>query len=309
MTRVLVTGASGFIGAAVTRTLVQQGEEVAVLLRPGSDTWRIAAEMPQLHVIGGNLCELDSIANSVRDFRPEAVIHLGWDGVKGSERNEPVQVDNVAASLALYRLAESIGCDTFVGMGSQAEYGPVPGRLDESAPTRPTTVYGAAKLATCLLLERMASTSGRQFAWLRLFSSYGPGDDPSWMLQYVARSLLRRERPALTAAEQIWDYIHVNDVAGSVIATMNSRAHGVFNLGSGVAHKLADIVTTLRDLIDPSLPLGFGEVPYRQDQVMYLEADITRLTAATGWTPRVPLEVGLREVVDWLRTNLCPVQL
>jgi nucleoside-diphosphate-sugar epimerase len=85
---------------------------------------------------------------------------------------------------------------------------------------------------------------------------------------------------------------------------MNSRAHGVFNLGSGVAHKLADIVTTLRDLIDPSLPLGFGEVPYRQDQVMYLEADITRLTAATGWTPRVPLEVGLREVVDWLRTNL-----
>lgn len=303
MRRVLITGASGFVGAAVTRALVHQGKDVAVLLRPGSDAWRIAAEMSHLQVIRGNLREIDSIADSIRDFHPEAVIHLAWEGVKGSERNDRVQVDNVSSSIALYLLSESLGCGAFIGMGSQAEYGPATGRLDELAPTRPTTLYGAAKLATYLLLDRMASASSCHFAWLRLFSSYGPGDDPSWMLQYVARSLLRRENPALTPAEQIWDYIHVNDVADAVIATMNSGARGVFNLGSGVAYKLAYIIATLRDLIDPSLPLGFGDVPYRQDQVMHLEANIVRLTAATGWTPRVPLETGLREVVEWLRTN------
>jgi len=303
MKRVLITGAAGFVGAAVTRELVRQGREVAVLLRPATDTRRIAAELSSLTVIHGNLHEVDAIAGSLHDFRPEAVLHLAWEGVKGSERNAPLQADNVPSSIALYRLAEAVGCDTFVGMGSQAEYGPALGRIDETAPARPTTVYGAAKLSTALLLERMASASGRQFAWLRLFSSYGPDDDPSWMLQYLARSLLARQRPALTAAQQLWDYIHVDDVAGAVIATMNSRAHGIFNLGSGQSHKLEHIITALRDQIDPALTLGFGEVPYRPDQVMHLEADISRLIAATGWKPCVPLNAGLRSVVDWVRDH------
>jgi len=303
MNRVLITGASGFVGAAVTRALVREGRDVAVLLRPTSDTRRIAAEIPRLRIVRGDLRDVSAVASTVHELRPQAVLHLGWEGVKGSERNSPVQANNVPASVALYRLAASAGADVFVGMGSQAEYGPAPGRLDESAPTRPTTVYGAAKLSTGLLLDRLASTSGRQFAWLRLFSSYGPGDDPSWMLQYLARSLLARERPALTAAQQVWDYIYVDDVASAVIATMDARAQGIFNLGTGQARKLEDIITTLRDQVDPSLPLGFGEVPYRPDQVMHLEADITRLTAATGWTPQVPLDAGLREVVDWIRAN------
>ncbi len=303
MNRVLITGASGFVGSAVTRALVRQGRQVAVLLRPGSDTWRVAGELPSLHVIRGNLRDIGAAEEPIANFRPDAVLHLGWEGVKGSDRNAPFQADNIAASVALYRIAESIDCATFVGMGSQAEYGPAPGRLDETAPTKPTTVYGVAKLATGLVLDRLAATSGRQFAWLRLFSSYGPGDDPSWMLQYLARSLLARKRPALTAAEQVWDYIHVDDVADAVIATMDTRAAGIFNLGSGRAHKLADTIKLLRDSIDPSLPLGFGEVPYRPDQVMHLEADISRLTNATAWKPRVALDEGLRGLVEWLRAH------
>jgi len=303
MNRVFITGASGFVGAAVTRELVRQGREVAVLLRPTSDTRRIAPQLPSLHVVRGDLRGIDAASSALRDFRPDAILHLGWEGVKGSERNAPIQADNVPASVALHRLSQAIGCQTFVGMGSQAEYGPAPGKLDETAPTQPTTVYGAAKLSTCLLLERTAAAAGTPFAWLRLFSSYGPGDDPSWLLQYLARTLLAGQRPALTAAQQVWDYIHVDDVASGVIATMDAKASGVFNLGSGQAHKLEHIITTLRDLVDPALPLGFGEVPYRPDQVMHLEADITRLHAATGWAPRVPLQVGLQQVVTWLREN------
>ncbi len=303
MKRVLITGASGFVGSAVTRELVRQGRDVAALLRPSSDTRRIEVQLSKIKVIRGDLRGLDAIAPQIRDFRPEAVLHLGWEGVKGSERNAPIQADNVPASVALYRLSEECGTQTFVGVGSQAEYGPAPGKLDESAPTQPTTVYGAAKLSTCLLLERTAAAAGRSFSWLRLFSSYGPGDDPSWLLQYLARSLLARQRPSLTAAQQMWDYIHVDDVASAVIAAMDSKTLGVFNLGSGKAHKLEHIITTLRDLIDPTLPLGFGEVPYRPDQVMHLEADISKLNAATGWAPKVPLDVGLQQVVSWLREH------
>ena len=303
MNRVLVTGASGFVGSAAVRELVAQGREVAVLLRANSAPQRLAAVMDQVRVMRADLQGLDAIAQDIAAFAPDAVLHLGWEGVKGAERNSPVQAANIASSLALFRIAGDCGCKAFVGMGSQAEYGPAPGKLDESAPTRPTTVYGAAKLSTCLMLDRLGAANGQPFAWLRLFSSYGPGDDPSWLLQYLARALLSGQRPALTAAQQMWDYIHVDDVAGAMIAVMDAHAQGVFNLGSGQAHKLERIVTTLRDLVDPCLPLGFGEMPYRPDQVMHLEADISRLTAATGWVPRVPLDAGLRQVVDWLRDH------
>ena len=303
MNRVFVTGASGFVGSAVVRSLVAQGREVAVLLRASSSPQRLQGCLDRLRVVRADLQGVEAVAHDIADFAPDAVLHLGWEGVKGADRNSPVQASNIASSLALFRIAADCGCQAFVGMGSQAEYGPAPGKLDESAPTRPTTVYGAAKLSTCLMLDRLGAANGQPFAWLRLFSSYGPGDDPSWLLQYLARMLLSGQRPALTAAQQVWDYIHVDDVAGAVIAAMDSRAQGVFNLGSGRAHKLEHIITTLRDLVDPGLPLGFGEVPYRPDQVMHLEADIGRLAAATGWRPHVPLDTGLRQVVDWLREH------
>lgn len=301
--RVLVTGASGFIGASVVRRLASEGREIAILLRPASNTSRISAQLASVHCIEGDLFKLADVAKPVADFRPEAVLHLGWSGVKAAERNMASQVDNVHASVALQRLAMDCGSTVFVGLGSQAEYGPCSGRIDETVATRPTTVYGAAKLSTCVLLDRIASAQGHPVAWLRLFSSYGPGDDPSWLLQYVARSLLLRQRPALTAAQQMWDYIHVDDVASAVIATMDAQVQGVFNLGSGTACKLEKTINSLRDLIDPGLPLGIGELPYRPDQVMHLEADISKLTRATGWTPQVPLDEGLRQVVEWLREN------
>jgi len=299
--KVLLTGASGFVGSAVASELVRTGREVAVLLRPASDTRRIATILPRLTVIRGELGQLAACEAQIRAFAPQAVLHLAWDGVKGADRNGPMQPGNIGASVDLYRLASSLDCQAFVGLGSQAEYGPAAGKLTETAPTRPTTVYGAAKLATCLVLDRMAAAEGRSFAWLRLFSSYGCDDDPSWLIPYMVHSLLHGQRPSVTAAEQLWDYIHVDDAARAVVAAMDARAAGVFNLGSGRAVPLRKVMETVRDLIDPALEIGFGEQPYRPDQVMHLEADISALSGRTGWVPAVTLEQGLREVVAWHR--------
>jgi nucleoside-diphosphate-sugar epimerase len=190
-------------------------------------------------------------------------------------------------------------------MGSQAEYGPHHGALDETAATRPTTVYGVTKLCACFYAERLCRDQGIRFAWLRLFSSYGPSDDSAWMIPSVVIQLLRGQRPALTAGLQRWDYIHVADVATALIAVAQTpTAEGVFNLGSGEAPLLREVVEAIRDRIDQSLPLGFGEVPYRTDQVMHLQADIRRLREATGWRPRVPLREGLAQTIEWYRENL-----
>ncbi len=299
MKRVLVTGGAGFVGARVVHRLVDQGYTVALLLRETSNTRRLQGVIERCTALRGDLSCLEALRAPLQSFAPEGVLHLAWEGVKGADRNHPMQLSNISTSIDLFRLTGEIGCASFVGLGSQAEYGPLSGRIDERAPTRPTTTYGATKLATGCVLERAAAAAGRPFAWLRLFSSYGPDDDPSWLIPYMIRTLLAGERPRLTKAEQIWDYIHVDDVAEAIVSALITGARGVFNLGSGEARPLRQIVELLRDTIDPALPLGFGEIEYRPDQVMHLESDISALRTATGWAPRISLEQGLAEVIAW----------
>ena len=133
---------------------------------------------------------------------------------------------------------------------------------------------------------------------MRLFSSYGPGDDPSWLIPSLILKLLADERPALTAGEQKWDYIYAADAAEAILQTaVSPNAEGIFNLGSGQARPLREIIETVRDLVRPGAPLGFGEVPYRPDQVMFLEANIDRLKRLADWSPRTLLAEGLRRTV------------
>jgi UDP-glucose 4-epimerase len=303
--KVLLTGASGFVGSYVLRQLIATpGVEVAALVRDPQSAWRIRDALAAVRVISGGLEDADRLEDALASFRPSHVVHLAWAGVLGRDRNDAAQHVNVFHSMRLLELALRHGARHFVGLGSQAEYGPCQARIDESTPTAPTTIYGAAKLSTCLMAARLCELSGARFAWLRLFSSYGPADSPEWMIPYLTLKLLRRERPAVTAAEQLWDYIFVEDAAAAIVAAARADgAHGVFNLGSGIAPRLRDIIEMVRDEIDPALPVGFGEVAYRPDQVMHLEADIGRLTRATAWRPKVPLAEGIKRTVAWYRTH------
>jgi len=303
--KILLTGASGFVGSYVLRELVaQSGVEVAALVRKPAEAWRIRDELPRIRVLPVGLEDGEGLERVLGAYRPSHVVHLAWSGVLGRNRNDASQHVNVFQSMRLLDIALRSGARHFIGLGSQAEYGPCQARIDEATPTAPTTMYGAAKLAACLMASRLCEASGARFAWLRLFSSYGPQDSPEWMIPYLALKLLHRERPAVTAAEQRWDYIYVEDAAAAVVAAARSdSASGIFNLGSGTAPRLRDIIETVRDAIDPTLPIGFGEVPYRPDQVMHLEADISRLAGATGWRPQVELSRGIPRTVDWYRKH------
>lgn len=299
--RVLVTGATGFVGSYVLRRLTADPQAtVAILVRRGSLTRRIDDVRDRVVRYEADLADPQAVARAAREFKPDAVVHLAWHGVGNKLRNDESQVDNIGHSLALLRAGCEAGAKAFVGLGSQAEYGPCEGPIDEAQPTRPTTLYGAAKLSTCLLADQLCRLYGMRFAWLRLFSAYGPGDSPEWMIPSLILSLAKRRRPALTEGRQLWDYIYVTDAAEAVYqAARNPEASGVFNLGSGEARTVRHVAERIRDLVDPSLALGFGEVPYRPDQVMHLQACIDRLRAATGWQPRVPLDEGLRLTVEW----------
>jgi UDP-glucose 4-epimerase len=303
--RALVTGATGFLGSHLTRKLVDSGHQVAVVRRPTSDARRIRDLLPRLVQIQGDLASLADIEKAILDFAPDTIFHLAWHGVGNRLRNDISQVDtNLTANLAFLRLTLKTPCRTWIGLGSQAEYGPHDRMLDETTPVGPVTLYGTVKLCTWLLAKQLLAEANIRMAWLRLFSIYGPGDNPDFMIPTLIRRLLRRERPSLTPGQQQWDYLYVTDAAEAVYSAATcDAAEGVFNLGSGEVRSIRSIVEAIRDRIDPSLPLGFGETPYRADHPMLFQADISRLRATTGWTPQTSLDEGLRQTIEWHRTQ------
>jgi nucleoside-diphosphate-sugar epimerase len=129
---------------------------------------------------------------------------------------------------------------------------------------------------------------------------YGPDDNPDWVIPYVITTVAKGLRPALTAGEQLWDYLYVEDAAEAILAVLTRpTAEGIFNIGSGQCYHLRTLIEELRNSINPSVDLGFGEIPYRSDQVMHLLADISKLTKATGWYPRTSISEGLKRTVSW----------
>lgn len=297
--RVFVTGASGFLGSYLVADLLARGHEVAVLLRPDSASWRLAEVCDRLHVIPGALEHLGRLRGPLMAFAPQAVVHMAWRGVAGSDRNSPLQAANVTDTVGLAELAAEAGAKAFVGAGSQAEYGPYDRAIREDDVPRPTTLYGMAKLAAGSMAMRLCEERGLRGAWLRIFSTYGPKDADHWLIPSMIRNLRSGQHMALTACEQRWGFLHARDAAAAFrLAVTHDAARGIFNVGSPEAPPLRETVSRLRDLVDPGASLGFGELAYRPDQVMILAADVSRMLAL-GWKPEVPLDQGLRETVGW----------
>jgi UDP-glucose 4-epimerase len=303
--RCLVTGASGHLGSYLTELLVKEGAQTFVLVRPGSDLWRLGGVLDRVEVLRADLPGIKSIAPAINQARPEAVFHLAWQGVTSAFKDSPEQLtNNVAGSLDLFETVRAAGCKLWVGVGSQAEYGPHDSVLTESTPTHPVTAYGLGKLSVGMLTKKLCELTGMRYVWLRLLATYGPKDDDRHLIPTTINQLLAGARPRLTGGEQLWDYLYVEDAARAIYeAAIKPEAQGVFNLGSGEAWSVRYILERLRNLIDPSLPLGFGEIPYPPDQLMRLETSVDQLRAATGWTPQVSLDEGLRRTIEWHKSQ------
>ncbi len=300
MARLFITGASGFVGAATLKAALTAGHEVSAPIRPHSTAGRLNDLKDGFTRINADLRDRAQLAKALQACKPDAVIHLAWAGVSNASRFDRSQItDNIEASCALLEESAAAGCKRFIGIGSQGEYGPLNKRASEDDLPMPTTLYGAAKLSTLHLTRQLAAQAGMQFAWLRLFSTFGPRDNDVWLIPTLIRDMLAGRRPRTTLGTQSWDWLYVDDVAVAILAVATSPAEGVFNLGSGRPVTVRHVVETIRDLTAPGLDLVFGEIPFRPDQVMHLEADITRITVATGWQPRTSIEDGLARTVAW----------
>ena len=299
--RIAITGAGGFVGAAVVRAALADGHDVTALVRrPGQE--RLADLVGRIDIRACDLSDTIAVARLLGELRPEVVIHSAWEGVGGEQRAGDIQFENIRTTCALVDAAIAAGATKFVGIGSQAEYGRFDRRIVETDLPCPTMLYGAAKLSSCHLARQRCSEAGVDFAWLRLFSVYGPRDNANWLIPAVTASLIVGIAPKTTLGTQTWDYLHIDDVArGTLAVAVTKGADGVFNLSSGQPVPVRWIVERLRDLAAPGLALTFGGIPFGPSQIMHLEGDNTRLRTLTGWAPRVAIDIGLASVVEALQ--------
>jgi nucleoside-diphosphate-sugar epimerase len=294
MSRILLTGATGFIGRHVLPRL--NGEVHAVTTHPP----------PAGDGVRWHRADLLSSAEIVAEVRPDVLVHLAWYVEPGRYWTAPANIRWVEASLALLRAFAGAGGRRAVVAGTSAEYdwNAVDGPCHEQrTPLRPATLYGAAKHALHTAAAPYAEQAGFELAWGRIFFVYGPGEPEERLVPSVGRALLAGEPVPTTRGDQVRDFMHVEDVAGAFAALADADTTGAVNIASGDPVRVRDVVDTIGRLTGRPDLLRPGALPEREGDPPRLVADVTCLREQVGFAPLIPLEEGLAGALGWLRSS------
>ncbi len=288
MTRILITGATGFIGRHCLAALAGAGELHAASRSPrpadGSVTWHSA-----------DLLDDASITALLRTVRPTHLLHAAWEATPVSYATSPENLRWLRAGVTLLQAFGDNGGERFLGVGTSAEYArsetPC---IEEVTPIRPETIYGHAKAAMHQATCAAARHHGFAAAWARIFLPFGPGDPAGRLLPSVLAAIRRGERVALSDGLQQRDFVYAPDAGRMLARLLLSDGTGSFNIGSGAARSIRDVVGTLARLHDAETLIDFGVKPRREGEAEVLVADVTRYVRLIGALEATPLETALR---------------
>ncbi|MDD2973388.1 MAG: NAD(P)-dependent oxidoreductase [Lachnospiraceae bacterium] len=302
MKRAIVTGATGTIGVALVKVLLEADLEVLAIVNPLSTRVDRLPEHEHLHIMKHSIHDISNIQKDEIGAY-DAFFHLAWTGTIGPERDDmSLQLRNVQDTLDAVDLAARVGCQVFVGAGSQAEYGRVEGKIQGSTPANPEMGYGIAKLCAGQMSRVLCQRYEMRHIWTRILSVYGPYDGEKTMIISGIRQMLRGETPEFSRGEQLWDYLYCEDAARAIyMAGVKGRDGATYPIGSGKARPLHEYIEIMRRTVGKQARVNMGALPYRPQQVMYLCADIEELSKDTGFLPKIAFDEGIRHTVEWCR--------
>jgi nucleoside-diphosphate-sugar epimerase len=281
------------------RQLLASDVEVAALVRPGSDRRRLEGVTGKIRILEADLADSAAVATQLRLCRPEACIHAAWYAEPGRYLVAPENLDSLRVSLALLEELARAGCEHVVGIGTCFEYLMGSAPLKEDSPTKPTTLYAAAKLAFSLVAGQRLAQLGIGLAWARLFYLYGPFEDFRRLVPAAISALTDGRDFATTSGEQVRDYLHITDVATALCKLSRDKLVGPFNVCSGEPVTIAALMQTLGDLLGRPELIRLGAYPNREWDPPYVCGDNHKLRTQARWSRRYTLKEGLADTIDW----------
>ena len=298
MKRVLVTGATGFIGRHCLAPLAALGYEVHAVSHS-----RMTPETPA-NWHAGNLLDPAAVSRVLSDARPTHLMHLAWYADPRDYRESPRNLAWVGAGIELVRRFAEFGGRRAVLAGTCFEYDARYGYCIEGLTSEaPSTLYAVCKDSLRQMATKYAADIGVSTAWARIFYLYGPFEPSARLVPSVILSLLRGERAGCTHGRQIRDFLHVEDVASALAAILDSPAESPINIGSGRPVSIRTIVEMISRQLDAIGRVEFGvRAPAPTDAPMMV-ADVRRLRKEVGWRPQWSLEEGLAATIRWWKAS------
>jgi dolichol-phosphate mannosyltransferase len=304
--RALVTGAAGFIGANLVAHLLANGEAVVAVVRPGDDAWRLDPVRGDTEIIECDLGDPDAAKRAAVAERPEVIFHLAAHGAYSWQHSLDLMVAvNLRCTQALLEAAALLGA-TVVNAGSSSEYGykDHPPREDEAV--RPNSHYAVTKLAATHLCQLAADTHGVHATTLRLYSVYGPWEEPGRLMPTLVRAARAGHWPALADPGIARDYVWVHDACEAFLAAARARSTepgAVFNVASGVQTTLGEVVAAAAEVFGvDAAPVWGGMEPRAWDTSVWV-GDPARAQSELGWRATTSLTQGLEETGAWFERH------
>ena len=296
MKRLLITGASGFVGRHCLSSLVSRGYELHALTSHAEVPANMSSE--RWHV--ADLLDKQQVSDLIAKVQPTHLLHCAWYAVPGKYWTANENYQWVESGLHLLETFASQGGERIVGVGSCAEYDWRFGYCsEEMTPLNPATTYGVCKHTFQMLINSFSKQFGLSSAWGRLFFLYGPHEARGRLVSSVIESLMRKQPALCSPGRQLRDFLHVQDAADALAALLDSKVEGAINIASGIPISVAEVVNQIADQLQHPELVRLGALPSPANEPHLLLADITRLSTELGWSPRYELTDGLAATISW----------
>jgi nucleoside-diphosphate-sugar epimerase len=302
--RALVTGAAGFVGAVLARRLLADGHALTLLVAPDGDHWRLGELGDDADVMAVDLRDADAVERALRQAQPELVFHLAAHGAYSWQQSLPRMIaTNVAGTANVVEAAVAAGARAIVNAGTSSEYGLKDHAPPESELPEPNSAYAVTKAAATLYGGWIARARDVALTTLRLYSAYGPWEEPRRLVPALVVHGLERRLPPLVDPATARDFVYVEDVAEAFVRAAQHARPGegaVYNVGSGAQTTLRELVEAARAVFGIAEQPGWGSFPARRWDTDVWVADPSRIHAELGWHARTPVADGLDATARWL---------
>jgi len=305
--RVMITGASGFVGAHLAHRLLRDGHDVHLLVRENYTPWRIKSIRSEMHLHGLDLGNRETLATVVKRIQPDWIFHLAAYGAYSSQTDLHKMVQtNVVGTVNLVEACLKVGFEAFINTGSSSEYGFKDHAPSEKECLEPNSHYAVTKASTTLFCRYTGQFENVHLVTLRLYSVYGPYEEPTRLIPTLILRGLRGELPPLVNPNVAHDFIYIDDVIEAYIlaAFVSGQEPGaIYNVGTGVQTSMGEVVKTAQQVLQFDVEPNWGSMPNRPWDMHVWVADNRKIREELGWYPKYNFEQGFHLMLNWFQNN------